>query len=190
MYKSLIVQIHGVFENYIRLVVQSIIEGRFEKVAKYSLLSKEFRNIHLDYVARILSHAKSGNIMGISYPFDELLKNFNHCLSDEKNFKLNHEIYTKLMGNCTSARLKTLFESLLLPDPFGDRLGESPDLKSNLSEKTKGRVSQRAKEELDKQIDLRNDIVHGNLTLSIDENKLSQTLGFFKALISALDGLV
>lgn len=189
-YKPLVVQINGIFENYIRSLVKVIIEQRFETVATYSCLEGGFRNNHISYAAKVLSLIKSGSVMGAAYNFDMLLKNLGNSLSEQKGFKLNHEIYTILMGNCTSARIRDLFEALELPNPFSDDLGKNVELKNYFDDKVKGRVAIRASETLDKQIDQRNDIVHGNLTRSVTLSELNESMSFFRALISALDELV
>ena len=190
LYKPLVVQINGIFENYIRTLVKAVIEERYEKARTYSCLNENFRRNHISYAAKVLSQIKTGAIMGVAYNFDTLLGNLGKSLSEQEGFKLNPEIYTILMGNCTSTRIEDLFDALELPKPFSDDLGKNKDLQAHFSEKTKGRVAKRSSEMLDKQIDLRNDIVHGNLTRSVDLSELNESINFFRALISGLDELV
>lgn len=190
LYKALLVQVNGVFESYIRYLTSAVIEERFEVLEYYTNLDEEFRKDHVVHTARILAHTKDGAIMGSSYNFSLLLENFGKGLSGQKGIKLHPEIYTKLMGNCTPKRIEKLFSSLSLPEPFSNKLGENLELKGHFSDKTKGRVADRAREKLDKQIDIRNDIVHGDLTRTVDLTELKDSIGFFKALIGALDQLV
>lgn len=189
-FKPLVVQVNGVFENYIRSLVKAVVEERYEVAPNYQALDVGFRNDHLAHVAKILIGIKSGAVMGVAYNFDNLLTNLGKSLSGSSGFKLNHEVYTRVMGNCTSARLTDLFLSLSLPDPFSEALGQNLKLKNYFADRTKGRVADRAKEELDKQISLRNDIVHGDLTRSVDLNELNEAIGFFRALICSLHDLV
>lgn len=189
-YKPLIVQINGIFENYVRTLVNAVIEERYETASTYSCLNENFRRNHISYAAKVLSQIKTGAIMGAAYNFDKLLGNLGKSLSEQKGFKLNPEIYTILMGNCTPTRIEDLFEALELPEPFSENLGKNKDLQACFSERTKGRVAKRSSEMLDKQIDLRNDIVHGNLTRSVDLSELNESITFFRALISGLDELV
>jgi hypothetical protein len=128
--------------------------------------------------------------MGVAYNFDDLLTNLGKALSGQKGYKLNPEIYTKLMGTCTAERLEKLFEAISLPEPFSDKLGKNAQIKAHFEDKTKGRVALRARSKLDSQINLRNDIVHGDLTRALNLNELQDTLGYFRALISGLDELV
>lgn len=128
--------------------------------------------------------------MGAPYNFDYLLENLGKGLSGQKGYKLNPEIYTKLMGNCTAERLEKLFSALMLPEPFAETLGQNADLKAYFRDKIKGRVAVNARDRLDKALRLRNEIVHGDLTRAVDLTELHDTLAFFRALISGLDQLV
>jgi hypothetical protein len=189
-YKPLIVQLNGVFENYIRSVVKAVIEERFEKAETYFALEQGFRNTHVTHAAKVLSFIKSGTVMGAAYNFEVLLKNLGLSLSGHKDFKLSHEVFTKLMGNCTPSRLTELFESLDLPTPFSNALGENAQLCKHFKDNAKGRVASNAERVLKAQIDLRNDIVHGELTRAVDLAELQESISFFSALISGLDELV
>ena len=189
LYRPLLVQVHGVFENYIRGMVSAVIEDRFETADKYPSLDPAFRTDHIMHAAKVLTHIKAGNILGSPYNFDVLLANLGKGLSGQAGFKLNPEIYTKLMGNCTPDRLEGLFRALALPEPFSDALGKNTQIKAHFEDKTKGRVAVRAKEKLEKQIDLRNDIVHGDLTKSVTIDDLRDSLKFFRALIAGFDQL-
>ncbi len=190
LYRPLVVQTHGIFENYIRSVVKVVIEDKFETVTLYKNLEEGFRKEHITHAARVLAHWKEGNIMGLPYPFEALLQNLGVGLGGANGYKLNPEIFTKFMGNPTPTRLEKLFRSLSLPEPFSDGLGQNTELRNHFGDRMKGRVAIRAKEKLEKQIDLRNDIVHGDITRAVDLGELQDTLAYFRALISGLDGIL
>ena len=61
---------------------------------------------------------------------------------------LHPEIYTIWMGNCSPDRLKKLFGSLSLPEPFSGRFGQNAQLKAYFSDRARGRVADRASEAL------------------------------------------
>ena len=189
LYRSMIVQINGVFENYIRSLAAAVIEEHIETAKLYDELQLKFRNAYISHAAQVLTHIKAGNVQGVAYNFDDLLKNLGKGLSGQKGYRLNAEVYTMLMGNCTAGRLEKLFDALSLPKPFSDSLGTDPDLKAHFEDKTKGRVAKRTEEMLDNQINLRNDIVHGDLTRAVDQGTVHDTLSFFRALISGLTRL-
>lgn len=189
-FKPLVVQVCGIFESYVRSVTQAVIEDRFETADSYWDLSEGFRNDHITHAARVLGHLKKGDVMGAPYPFDALLRNLGKGLSGQKGYKLNPEVFTKLMGNPTSARLEDLFASLSLPKPFSDELGQFKALQDFFNEKTRRRVATNARTMLDAKLDLRNDIVHGDLTRVVDQTEIEQTLGFFRALIAGFDQLL
>ncbi|MFB8344960.1 hypothetical protein ACWGNA_27790 [Brucella cytisi] len=124
--------------------------------------------------------------MGLPYTFEALLQNIGVGLTGANGYKLNPEIFTKFMGNPTPTRLEKLFQSLSLPEPFSDELGQNTELRDHFGERTKERVAVRAKEKLENQIGLRNDIVHCDLTQAVDFGELQDTVGYFRALISGL----
>jgi hypothetical protein len=189
-YKPLVVQVCGIFESYVRSVTQAVIEDRFETAESYWDLSEAFRNDHITHAANVLAHLKKGHVMGAAYRFDDLLLNLGKGLGGQKGYKLNPEIFTKLMGNPTAKRLEGLFSTLSLPEPFSDDLGKSLDLQNFFNERAKRRVAKLARDTIDEKIDLRNKIVHGDLTLVVDLTDIEETVSFFRALISGLHELV
>jgi len=189
-FKPLVVHVCGIFENYIRSVTQAVIEDRFETAESYWDLDQGFRNDHITHAAHVLGHVKKGHVMGAPYPFDVLLRNLGNGLGGKKGYKLNPEIFTKLMGNPTATRLEALFSSLSLPEPFSDDLGQNTQLQTFFNDKTRKRVAGSARKMLDEKIDLRNDIVHGDLTRVVDQTAIEQTVGFFRSLIAGLNQLV
>lgn len=189
-YKPLIVQVTGIFEGYIRAVAKAVIEEKFETVDVYFKHGENFRRDHLYHAAIVLSHIKAGHLNGIAYNFDGLVKNLGKSLSGQTGYKLNSEVYTSLMGNPTSGRIQSLFSALSLKDPFSDELAKSAELKAHFGENAKGRVAKLAEKKLNEKLDRRNNIVHGDLTLSIDLTELQDTLSFYRALVSALDKLI
>jgi hypothetical protein len=63
-------------------------------------------------------------------------------------------------------------------------------LQAFFNDKTRRRVPESAEKLLDQKLNRRNDIVHGDLTLVVDQTEIEETLAFFRALIAALDQLV
>ncbi|AZN71344.1 hypothetical protein D5400_08750 [Georhizobium profundi] len=58
------------------------------------------------------------------------------------------------------------------------------------NDKTRRRVAESAEKLLDQKLNRRNDIVHGDLTIVVDQTEIEETLAFFRAIIAALDQLV
>lgn len=186
LYKALIVQTNGIFEYFIKTFAMEIVSRKFSTTSSYEDLSETFKKQYVSHVAAILVYIKEGSVKGSPYNFDELLENFVKIISKEKQYNSQFDVFTRLMGNCTSDRLKKLFEVLEVGDIFGHQIGIYPKLSIFFSEKSNAKVAKQAKEKLDEQIDLRNDIVHGNLTLSISIDTLRDSLNFFRDFVDDL----
>jgi hypothetical protein len=63
-------------------------------------------------------------------------------------------------------------------------------LQAFFNDKTRRWVAESAEKLLDQKLNRRNDIVHGDLTIVVDQTEIEETLAFFRALIAALDQLV
>ncbi|MGB6213592.1 MAE_28990/MAE_18760 family HEPN-like nuclease [Pseudomonas mandelii] len=190
LYRGLLIQLNGIFEGYIRLLAGAVLDFKRTKVVSYADLEDTLRIEHVVSSAKILSHLKSGSVNGIRHDFETTKTNLGKCLTDAKDFKLNKEAFTLLMGNCTPGRLESLFESLGLPEPFQDKLAESKPLQRWADDKHKRRLASHVKEHLTFQIDTRNDIVHGNITKALTHQDFQNASSYFLALIQALNELV
>lgn len=190
LYRGLLIQLNGIFEGYIRLLVGAVLDYKRKKVNSYADLEDSLRIEHLVSSAKILAHLKNGNVNGIRHDFETTKTNLGKCLTNAKDFILNKEAFTLLMGNCTPGRLEALFDSLGLPEPFQDKLAESKPLQRWADDKQKRRLATHAKDHLTLQIDTRNDVVHGNVTKSLTHQDFKEASDFFLALIQALNDLV
>ena len=186
LFRGLIVQMIGVFENFIRSLCEAIVKKKSIDAGAYSVLDEKIRNEYVCHSARILTHLKEGGINGRKYDFLTLQVNVANCILDTKDFNVQSDVFTLLMGNCTPSRLVGLFQSLSLPDPFNDSLGEHPGLQKYAKSKSKRKVAKFAKSTLDKYMTLRNDIAHGKLTISVSKAEFEDCTMFFKTLTEAL----
>lgn len=187
LYKALIVQANGVFEQYIKDFTAAITNEIVKNSDKYSNLHEDFKKNYIASSARVLGFIKKDTINGQTYDFDGLLKSLGKCFSDFQPYKINSEVFTMLMGNCTADRLENIFEILGMDKPFSHKIGDNPKLKTALKETRRTRVADMARTELNRQIDVRNRIVHGSLSTSVSLSDLNESVEFFKALIKAFD---
>ena len=190
LYRGLLLQLSGIFENFVRSLCAVIIAKRSSDAGSYVDIEEAIRREHTYQSARILSHIKSGSIQGVRYDFESLQESWAKCILNSENFKIQSEVFTLLMGNCTSSRLTDLFSSLSLTGPFDDMLGKNPDLRACAKERSSRRVAKFAKSTLDNQIALRNDIAHGNLTKAVSRAEFESSSSFYRALIEALSDRV
>ena len=175
LFRGLIMQIISVFENFIRSLCVIIVEKKSADAGRYYALDEKIREEHIWHSAKILTYLKGGDVKGIKYDFEGLQISLANCILDTNDFNVRPDVFTLLMGNCTSSRLVELFESLSLSGPFDDSLGEHLELKRCTNERSKRKVAKFAESTLNDHIALRNDIAHGNLTRSVSssQNQLS-----------------
>jgi hypothetical protein len=186
MFRGLIIQLNAVFEGFIRALVGAALDEKRAAARVYGDLDEEVRREHIHRSATILTNAKAGHLKGLHYDFATLQANLGACLTNAEGFSLNNEIFTLLMGNCTPTKIDGLFQDIGLSSPFGDALGDDAGLKTWANQKAKRQVVKRAREELEQQLALRNDIAHGNITKPITQTELIASAQFFRALIHAL----
>ncbi|SOE65342.1 hypothetical protein SAMN05446635_2665 [Burkholderia sp. OK233] len=189
LYMALVVQANGAFEQYIRTFTSAVLEARRADCEKYSELEEDLRFEHIICSARVLSFLKKGDVNGQKFNFNRLMSQLGSCFSDSSDFYLSGDVFTILLGNCTPARLEGLFKALGLGEPFSDVVGENSKLKKRMKETKRAKVAKMTRDELDRQIDLRNTIVHGDLRPTVTLTDVNESVEFFSALIDAFDNL-
>ena len=186
LFRGLLVQVNGVFENFVRSLCVAIVEKKCADAGTYNGLDERIRTEHIVHSARILTHLKAGNVHGNRYDFGTLQTNLAKCMLDINDYRVQPDVFTLFMGNCTSSRLTELFKSLSLSDPFDDELGKHTTLRKWAKDQSSRRVAKVAKSTLDEQIAIRNDIAHGNLTKAVSQTEFEFSVNFFLAFIEAL----
>ena len=190
LYRGLLVQLNGVFESFVRSLCAVILEKKSSDAGRYAAIEKAIRQEYTYKSARILTHVKSGAIYGIRYDFEALQSSWAKCILNSEDYTIQSDVFTLLMGNCTSSRLTDLFRSLSLAGPFDDVLGKHPGLRTCAKERSSRRVAKFAKTTLDEHIALRNDIAHGNLTRAVSRTEFESCSTFYRALIDAISDKV
>ena len=186
LHRGLVVQVNGVFEHFIRSLCEVVVNEKVRRAQCFFELEEKVQREYLHQSAVVLTHARDGNVRGRSYDFEGLQKSLGPCLMGSKSFEVGAEIFTLLMGNCTSARLSGLFEALCLTNPFDDCIGEYSALRRFSKENSKRKVAKFAKRTLDEQISLRNELAHGNLTKSISFSEVEFSVNFFREYMGAV----
>ena len=135
LFRGLIVQMISIFENFIQSLCKAVIKKKTTDAGTYSRLDETIRKEHIYHSARILTHLKNGHVNGRKYDFSTLQLNLANCILDTNDFNVQDEVFTFLMGNCTSSRLVELFKSLSLQDPFDDSLSRNSELRKCANER-------------------------------------------------------
>lgn len=185
VYRGLLIQLNGVFEGFIKSFVAAHVERVGSKESTFGALPGPLRTTYTAYAGRVLARIHEGSINGIAYDFDALQASLGTCFSNASPFGLKGEVFTVLMGNCTPERLEKVFQQVGLPEPFGDPIGKHKSIQGWCREKRARAAASLAREELERQIEMRNDLVHGLATKAVMISDVQHAASFFAAIIDA-----
>lgn len=190
MYKGLFIQSHSVFESYVRDLSRIVLRKRSEAAANYFELPEDLRLNHIHYSAGVLRQIKSGTVSGQRFDFDGLIRALGNCFSGSEIFSIVPEVFTLMMGNASPDRLENLFRELGLEDPFNPGIGRNAHIKKVLNESRQAPAARLAKKELKRLLDLRNTLVHGDFSASVEKSDFDDAVNFFEAVIEGLHEIV
>lgn len=189
LYRGLFIQANSIFEAYVRDLSSIVVEHTASKVTKYSDLPVKFRNQHIHLSGQVLQQMKTGTLSGQKFDFARLTSALGQCFSDSDPFSIMPEVFTITMGNATADRLESLFEKIGLADPFNPGVGQSGKIKKVLNETRKVSAAKLAKDKLNEIVGVRNTLVHGDLSTTVEQSDLDEAINFLEAMIEALDEL-
>lgn len=189
LYRGLFIQVNSIFESYVRDLSSIVAEVIASKVTKYSELPDNFRLQHIHLSGQVLQHMKTGTLAGQKFDFGRLTNALGQCFSDSKEFSIMPEVFTLMMGNVTPDRLEKLFEKIGLPEPFNPGVGRSEAIKKVFGEARQASAARLAKEKLNEVVGVRNTLVHGDLSATVEQSDLDEAINFLVAMIEALDEL-
>ncbi len=160
-FRGLFVEINSTFERGVKAISEAVVSSLQSKHRRYSELDEAFRNRHSVHSAKVLAKLHDGEVNGVKYDFSLLQKNLGACFVDSDPLSLNLDIFTVFIGNCTPKRLEDLFDIIGLSPPFDDELGKHAAIRKWSGNKAAREGAKSAREALEGQLELRNNIVHG-----------------------------
>jgi len=185
-FRGLYVEINGTFERGIKSISEAVVASIQSRYRRYSEIDEAFRNRHSVHSAKVLAKLNDGEINGLKYDFSQLQRNLGLCFTDHSPISLNSDIFTVFIGNCTPNRLEDLFETIGVPPPFDDELGKHAAVKRWSGNKGAREAAKSAREALERQLELRNNIVHGPIGgQRIEASDIERASELTSALLSA-----
>ncbi|MGN6768824.1 MAG: MAE_28990/MAE_18760 family HEPN-like nuclease [Rhizobiaceae bacterium] len=193
LYRGLFIQANSIFEAYVRDLTSIATENIASKVTKYSELPEKFRLQHIHLSGQLLQYINTETLACQKFNFRRLTNALGQCFSDSNTFSIMPEVFTLMMGNVTPDRLEKLFEKLFekigLPEPFNPGVGGSGAIKKVFGELRQSSAAKLAREKLHEVVGLRNTLVHGDLSVTVEQSDLEEAIEFLEAMIEALDEL-
>ncbi|WP_379546290.1 HEPN domain-containing protein [Qipengyuania sp. DSG2-2] len=182
----LFVGIIASFQKFIKVLVSDILTHHTQTSARFSDISSGIREAYLVAAAGTYRFKKSGSVRGVRVNFHRVEQSLKECLNDTEDFTLEGEAITSEMGNPSQAAIENIFGSLGLSSPFnndfGGRLREL-----GWSEGTSdGDNTRKALAMLSRNIERRNDAVHGMSKVVFGPNEFTDILEFFRKFATSL----
>lgn len=179
-YKSLIISIYGILENYIETIVKLFLEELEKNIPDYNELDSKIRDNHFSFslnLAAIISESKYLKYSSLSK--EDVVVNLNKCLANEKGYKLNTEAFTIKSGNLKHVKVCELFN------------GVGIDLNNLLSQKEAFNVNSENKfNKIDLVVQLRNEIAHGSVSDILSFSEIEPILNFIESYITEVFNIV
>ena len=190
LYRGLVVQISGIFENFVKAIIDAVIVEKVSRASKFSCLEEKLKREYFHRAATILTHEKEGHFHGRKFDFEKLRRSMGGCALDIGNFRVDSRVFTVAITNVTSIRLANSFEQVGVNDPLSDSIGEHQGLKQLSGETSSRKVAKFVRDTLDEQVAVRNEFAHGNITRSVAANEFQFCSNFFTELMDAIRGEV
>ena len=186
IFRGLYVHIGTVFEHFVRLCVERVIEVHIAQATRFDDLPKTLRDRHLHLCGRALQTVYEG-ISGRRVNYQEIARRLGTCVEGSDTFELNKECFTLFLGNCTSRRVADMLGSAGVAGNVWDEAGRDAELKKHFGGSGVRETSKLASQKLDEYIRVRNGIVHrGELYRSVVDSELQDTIVFFRLLCRAI----
>ena len=186
IFRGLYVHVGTVFEHFVRLCVERIVEVQIAQARKFDDLPEALRNRHLHLCGRALQTVYEG-VSGRRINYKEIVRRLGTCIEGNEGFEIYKECFTLFLGNCTSQRVSEMLSSAGATNNVWDGAGRHPGLRNHFGGSGVRETSKLARQKLDNYIRVRNGIVHrGELYRSVVDNELRETIVFFGSLCNAI----
>jgi len=175
-YKSLVISLYGLLENYISEIIQEHIINISNIFNNYSDIPEKLSQQHFTLSIRLISILNENKYHKYK-DIDKynILKILHNCVIDEKNYNLNKEAFIPSSGNLKHSKIVESFN--IIDIKLDEKLKSNTEFKKFL-ESIFGHIDNLRSNELYQKIndlvDRRNEIAHSNNIvnlLSIDEIK-------------------
>lgn len=161
--RGLYVEVVSVLERSVKSIVGATVRSHESAFSKFSEYPGPFQNKQLSNAGKALTHIGAGHVSGVTFDFEALKLSLENCLSDGTPVLLSGDSFTTFLGNCTPGKLRTVFLSIGIEEPFDDKIALSAAAVA-WSNGLAGRdVTNAVKAGLKSMVETRNNIVHGPL---------------------------
>ena len=162
-YKSIVVSLYGILENYICICIREHIGTISSIINDYNDLPDKIQTHHFDLTIGLLSliienkNAKYGHLKK-----ENVLSILNSCISNPANYKMNSDAFLPKSGNLKHSKIVEVFYKLEIE--LQKKFKTNPHLSTVLKKNFGDRIANKGDElfeTIDDLVERRNDIAHG-----------------------------
>jgi hypothetical protein len=182
-YKSLIISLYGLVENFTEKFVITYLENLEKEIFYYDSLNETLKKNHFNQSITLISKVLENKHQKFSkLNQNDILNNLNGCVSKKLPYILNTSAFTLGTGNLKHNKVKDIFA--LIDINLNNELQKRPRFM---------RISQSENvfNPLDDLVDRRNEIAHGNTLSILDTSEIIPIVDFleeyFKGLFETLN---
>jgi hypothetical protein len=170
-YKSLIISLYGIVENYSEKFIIKYLEVISSSITEYSNLKDIIKNQNIQNSATlILKIIDQKNLKYNHLKEIDLITNLYTCVNNHPNYLINYEAFTILSGNLKHSKIQGLFKQVGVDLNSGFILHTDFNL-SNTENQFK---------KLDELVEMRNEIAHGNTSTLLDPSQIEEYVDFIE----------
>lgn len=176
-YKSLIISLYGIVENYSDKFIKAYLENLTAIISEYSNLKEVIKKKNIRNSADLTLKVFDNKYLKYKHLKEvDLIKNLNSCLTDVPNYLLNYDGFTILSGNMKHAKICELFKQIDL------------DLNQEFRKHTDFNLSNSENQfiKLDELVEMRNEVAHGSVISLMDPSQIVEYVNFIEKYFKSL----
>lgn len=169
-YKLVIISLYGILEKHIDKIIENFLENLETKIDYYNFIPDKIKESHFSNSINLASILDSKNYAKFDHLNKrQIIKNLHQCISNEQPYSINKDAFLINTGNLKHNKIAKALNQIGL----------------NLTEELKSYdhfdfASENTFNKIDKIVDLRNKIAHGNISNILDSSEINPLIDFLK----------
>jgi len=164
-YKSIIISLYGVLENYITIWIKEHINNISNLILNYQDIPEKISKSHFDLSIKLISIISENKFAKYEYlSKEEVLIKLNSCIQKPLNYELNSDAFSPMSGNLKHDKISKAFKELDINLTF--RLKQNNTFSKYLKDKFGQNIANKGDElfnTIDELVNRRNYIAHGTM---------------------------
>jgi RiboL-PSP-HEPN len=169
----ILVGLVGSFQKFIKVLVSDALNTIRHSNGSFSSIDESRRSKYLSAAANAYRFKPDGTVHGVRVNFAAIELSLTKCLSDDPSYTLEGEAVTAEMGNPTPKVIDGIFDRIGVSSPFSPTYGQCL-IDAGWEATSSGDAIRNSQSLLIRNINRRNDAVHGMQKIVFTEGEVSQ----------------